>query len=197
MEKIIWGVDPGSAICGVSQLINGSIGECFNETPENVYKRIIALSGASKFIVIIEDIYPYSLKLTPQVIDTCKLIGELRYRFGKKRQCLSVNFVPRNTVKKWVFDTFHDLCMAKIPNKIAKRHESNLRAGKKGLVSKNGVMRNPSFNWVDDKIIVSAMRQLYKIPLPSPGKQNIYGIKDHAWQALAVCGYYFHTTPNL
>ena len=82
MEKIIWGIDPGSAVCGVCELRSGVIGNCFECEPREVYKRIMALSGANSITVVIEDIFPYSLRLTPAVIDTCKLIGELTYRFN-------------------------------------------------------------------------------------------------------------------
>ena len=193
MEKIIWGVDPGSTICGVSQLRGGSIGYCFNETPEKVYNRIMKLCEASKVIIVIEDIFPYSMKLTPAVIETCKLIGELTYRFKKNKQVLSVNLIPRNTVKKWIFETCPEVCDTRIEKKIISRHATNIKAGKRGFVKQDGSMRKPSFNWVDDKIVKSALIKINKIESAQKGKQNIYGLKDHSWQALALVQCFAHT----
>ena len=191
MEKIIWGIDPGSTICGVSQLTGGSIGYCFNETPVNVYDRILRLSEGSQFIVVIEDIFPYSLRLTPAVIDTCKLIGELSYRF---KQCASVELIPRNSVKKWIFDTVPDECIPRINKKMLLKHNRNLKQNKKGLIKIDGQMREPSFQWVDDRIVIAALKTIYNIPTPKPGKPNCYGLKDHNWQALATAAYLSHTS---
>ncbi|WP_230691182.1 hypothetical protein, partial [Streptococcus pneumoniae] len=69
MEKIIWGIDPGSAVCGVCELRCGLIGACFECVPKDVYNRIISISEGSEVIIVIEDIFPYSLRLTPAVID--------------------------------------------------------------------------------------------------------------------------------
>ena len=195
MEKIIWGIDPGSSICGVSKLSNGLIGECFECEPKLVYRRIMSLCGADKVTVVIEDIFPYSLKLTPAVIGTCKLIGELTYRFKKCRQVSSIELVARNSVKKWVFDTVPEVCLPRIAKKIDAKHTKNLSKGLKGLTKLDGEMRKPSFNWVDDRIVKEAMKIIHDIPEPLPGKSNIYGIKkdSHCWSALAVCSFFFHS----
>lgn len=197
MEKIIWGIDPGSSICGVSQLRGGSIGICFNEVPERVYERILRLSDGSPFNIVIEDIYPYSLRLTPAVIDTCKLIGELTYRFGLVAK--SVTLVPRNSVKKWIFDTFPEVCTPRIEKKMLLLHARKLKQGKRGLMKKDGEMYTPSFQYVDDRIVIAAMKSIHNIPTPKPGKPNIYGLKStsHAWQALAVCSFFYHTNTSL
>ena len=73
---------------------------------------------------------------------------------------------------------------------------SNLKKELKGLINADGEMRKPSFNWVDDSIVKAALKSIYNIPTPKPGKPNLYGItKDsHGWQALAVCSFYFHST---
>jgi hypothetical protein len=195
MEKIIWGIDPGSSICGVSKLSGGLIGDCFECEPKLVYRRIMSLCGADKVTVVIEDIFPYSLKLTPAVIDTCKLIGELTYRFKKCRQVSSIELVARNSVKKWVFDTVPEVCLPRIAKKIDAKHTKNLSKGLKGLTKLDGEMRKPSFNWVDDRIVKEAMKIIHDIPEPLPGKSNIYGIKkdSHVWSALAVATYLFRT----
>ena len=196
MEKIIWGIDPGSSICGVSKLSDGLIGDCFECEPKLVYRRIMSLCGADQVTIVIEDIFPYSLKLTPAVIDTCKLIGELTYRFKKCRQVSSVELVARNSVKKWVFDTVPEVCLPRIAKKIDAKHTKNLSKGLKGLTKLDGEMRKPSFNWVDDRIVKEAMKIIHDIPEPLPGKSNIYGIKkdSHCWSALAVCSFFYHST---
>ena len=156
----------------------------------------MSLCGADKVTVVIEDIFPYSLKLTPAVIDTCKLIGELTYRFKKCRQVSSIELVARNSVKKWVFDTVPEVCLPRIAKKIDAKHTKNLSKGLKGLTKLDGEMRKPSFNWVDDRIVKEAMKIIHDIPEPLPGKSNIYGIKkdSHVWSALAVCSFFYHST---
>ena len=150
---------------------------------------------ASEIIVVIEDIFPYSLRLTPAVIETCKLIGELTYRFGKARNVSTVSLVARNTIKNWVFNTVPDECIGRINKKILLKHNRNIRDSKKGLIKKDGEMRQPSFQWVDDRIVIAAMKVIHGIPTPKPGKRNIHGLSStsHGWQAMAVATYFSHT----
>lgn len=198
MEKIIWGIDPGSSICGVCRLDSGLIGVVFECEPNKVYSEILRLSDGSQFIVVIEDIFPYSMRLTPAVIDTCKLIGGISKEFEIKNPTVPVHFVARNSVKKWIFDTHFAICETRINKKILAKHNRNLKQGKKGLTKLDGEMRQPSFNWVDDRIVIAAMKSLHNIPTPKPGKKNIYGIKStsHAWQAMSVCSYFYHSNTN-
>jgi hypothetical protein len=139
------------------------------------------------------------MKLTPTVIDTCKLIGRLSEKFEHCKQVTSIQYVPRNSIKNWVYNTVPDVCIPRINKKILAKHNRNIKSGKKGLTKLDGEMRQPSFNWVDDYIVKEAMKVIHKIPDPLPGKSNIYGItkESHAWQALAVCTFFFHSTPNL
>jgi hypothetical protein len=162
------------------------------------YSRILRLSEGSQFIVVIEDIFPYSLRLTPEVIATCKLIGRLEEKFESCEGCSSINLIPRNTIKKWIFDTVPEECIPRINKKILLKHNRNIRYGKKGLTKIDGEMRQPSFQWVDDRIVIAALKSIHNIPTPKPGKKNIYGLgsTSHAWQALAVCSYFYHSTPN-
>jgi hypothetical protein len=196
MEKIIWGIDPGSSTCGIVRLNSGLIGNCLECEPEKVYNQILRLSDGSQFIVVIEDIFPYSMRLTPAVIDTCKLIGELTYRFNTCFQVGSVHLVARNSVKKWIFDTCPDVCNLRIAKKILDKHNRNLKQGKKGLIKLDGEMRQPSFHWVDDRIVIAALKSIYNIPTPKPGKPNIFGLKDHSWQALSVAAWQAHIGKN-
>jgi len=193
MEKIIWAIDPGNLICGVCQLTGSTIGHCFNEKSVSVYRRILSLSEGKSIVIVIEDIKPYSLRLTPQVIDTCKIIGELTYRFNHCKQVESVNLVARNSVKKWIFDTCPDVVLPRIEKKMAALHSRKIAKGMKGLIKADGEMRTPSFHYVDDRSVIAAIKSIFNIPTPKPGKPNIYGLVDHNWQALATGAYFSHT----
>ena len=193
--KDIWAIDPGNLICGVSQLTDGRIGHCFNEPSSSVYKKIMSLSSGSIDIVI-EDIFPYSMRLTPEIITTCKLIGELSYRFSSNKRVNSVTLVARNTVKKWVFDTFPDVCIPRIEKKMLALHGRKIKQGKRGLIKKSGEMYSPSFHYVDDRIVIAAVKSLFNIPTPKPGKPSIFGLVDHSWQALACGAYLSHAAKN-
>lgn len=190
MEKNIWGIDPGNLICGVAQLLDGQIGYCFNEKSVSVYRTILKLSKGEPITIVIEDIKPYSLRLTPQVIDTCKIIGELAYRFNTCKTVISVNLVARNSVKKWIFDTCPDVCNLRIEKKMNTIHRNKIKQGKKGLIKADGEMRQASFHFVDDRTVIAALKSIFNIPTPKPGKPNIFGLVDHSWQALAVAGFY-------
>lgn len=183
MNRII-GIDPGKT-CGMVILDGGQITSVFNITD-------IMLSGkVSDFLihpnctVVIEDIRPYSLRLTPQVIETCKFIGELNFRL-KTWSGAIVEYVTRNHVKKWCFDTFPEVCLPLIQRKIEK----------KGFKNKDtGEWRKPSFVFVDDKVVTECMKVLHKIPVPKSGKGYQYGLKEHSWQALAVAAYWETNAP--
>ena len=192
MEKIIWAIDPGNLICGVCQLTGSAIGHCFNEKSVSVYRRILSLSEGKSIEIVIEDIKPYSLRLTPQVIDTCKIIGELTYRFNMCKQVTSVNLVARNSVKKWIFDTCPDVVIPRIEKKMMALHTRKIAKGMKGLIKADGEMRIASFHFVDDRSVIAALKSIYNIPTPKPGKQNIFGLVDHSWQALAAGAYHSH-----
>lgn len=196
MEKIIWAIDPGNLICGVVQLTGSTIGHCFNEKSCSVYRRILSLSKGQSIEIVIEDIKPYSLRLTPQVIDTCKIIGELTYRFKVCKQVNSVNLVARNSVKKWIFDTCPDIVLPRIEKKMSALHTRKVAKGMKGLIKSDGEMRSPSFHYIDDRSVIAALKSIFSIPTPKPGKPNIFGLVDHSWQALAAGAYFAHTDKN-
>lgn len=187
-KTMIWGIDPGNEVCGVSQLLDGRIGFCFNEPSGSVYRKIVSLSDGQPFHVVIEDVYPYSMRLTPEIIATCKVIGELSYRFSVCKLAKSVNLEPRNSVKKWIFDTVPDVVLPRIEKKMAALHIRKVAKGLRGLIKQDGEMRAASFHFVDDRTVIAALKSIYNIPTPKPGKPNIYGLVDHSWQALAVAG---------
>lgn len=181
-HKII-GIDPSGDGCGMTVIDNGKILLAGNYSKEQFYTKITNYLLDNQIMVVIEDIKPYSIRLMPQVIDTCKFIGEAVFRL--KTMCgANVELRSRNEVKKWVFDSFPDVCLPIIEGKIEK----------KGYISAStGEPRKPSFVFVDDKIMTESMKVLYKIPLPKAGKGYDYGLKSHSFQALALASYYYYS----
>jgi hypothetical protein len=186
--KTIIAIDAGDKISGVAIVSSGKIIIGYNEPNENVIPKIQSFLCSERPkcpFLIIEDIRPYSLQLNPQVIETCKFIGELKYR-AKVELNIEYDLKSRNEVKQWVYDNHTDLCNPRIEEKIMKMHIRKERDGKKGLRNANGEMRKPSFAFVDDRIIVAAMKEQWGIPTPKPGKTSMYGLSTHSWQALAL-----------
>jgi hypothetical protein len=136
-------------------------------------------------LVAVEDIRPYSGKLTMQVIGTCKFIGEISHRANTGLKTY-LELITRYDVKKWVFDAFPEICLPRLEKKIAYRDGWMKSKGRKGLTNKDGNLRKPSFIFVDDRIVQAAMASYWKIEKPKPGKTNPTGLKTHSWQALAV-----------
>jgi hypothetical protein len=191
MEKTVWGIDPGSSICGVCELRSGLIGNVFNEEPNKVFNRIMSICGSHRTNIVIEDVFPYSNRLTPEIIDTCKLIGELTYRFNTTDN-VSLHLVSRSSVRNWIFKTVPDVVVPRIIARMEYLDKQKIKQGKKGLRDKEGKLYEPHFKYVDDRIVIAALKSIYNIPTPKPGKSNIFGLKDHSWQALAVTAYFVH-----
>ncbi len=189
LDTITIGIDPGSGVSGVCVLKNNTISSASIENNSEVFDKVKELIGGQNATVVIEDILPYSIQLKPQVITTCKFIGELSYRFSLE-QNITTAFVARSTVKKWVFDTFPDICLPRISAKIKYLDGWREGRGERGLKTKTGELRKPSFQYVDDRVIIAAMSSYYGIVRPKPGKSNQYGLKAHSWQALAVATTY-------
>jgi len=190
----IIGVDPSGEGCGMVVLDNGYITAAFNLNIEQFYSKVTNYLLHKSCIVVIEDIAPYSLRLMPQVISTCKFIGECRYRL-KNDANANVELVPRSLVKKWVFDAFPDVCIPLIDARIEKKAilacdvltKSEIKLDIEG---KEWKKRKGSFVYVNDKIVIESMKSLYKIPLPAAGKGYIFNLKDDNWQALALATYW-------
>lgn len=183
-DQTIISVDPGDKLSGITVIKQGQITISDNLDNQAVMKFIKNQTAGiplDEITAIIEDIRPYAARLTMQIIETCKYIGELRYRLNEAN--IASEWVPRSLVKKWVFDTFPVVCDYRIRVKI----------DKKGLKSKDGKPRMPSFHFVDDRIVVAAMKECWSIETPKPGKKNKYKISAHGWQALAVGTYYLKT----
>lgn len=184
-------IDPGSKRSGVCYIMlsDESPAETqiagFNVDNESLIPEIKKYYVKSQTRVVLEDIRPYGLKMSNDVINTCKWIGELDYRlrieFGA-----TVEYVTRGAVKKWVFEAFTGLCVERINRKISYLDDYGDRKGKKRYRTKEGVLKKASFHWVDDRIVIAAIKEFWKIPTPKPGKQNIFGLSEHSWQALAA-----------
>jgi hypothetical protein len=192
---------------GVCVISNSIIIECVNVSNDRVYAKIKGYYVKYNIVPLIEDIRAYSGKLSQDVIDTCKFIGELTYRLQNELQIHSYKLYPRATIRKWVFDAFPEICVPAIDKKIAyldgygcRRNEELIAEGKKAkyrrYVTKSGELRKASFNYVDDRIIIAVMKRLWEIPEPKPFKSNIYGLKDDSWQALALASYYLYGLPT-
>ena len=181
-QRII-GVDPGSEGCGMVVLDNGYIKAAFNLTNEQFYRKVTNYLLHPNCIVVIEDIRPYSVRLTMQVIDTSKFIGEAVYRL-KMEAGANVVLVTRSQVKMWCFNTFPDVCLPIIEKKISKKGY---------ITASTGEARKPSFVFVDDNVVTKCMQDLYKIPLPKAGKGYLYGLIKHSWQALSVASFYINS----
>ena len=187
MSSRIIGIDPGSSICGVVVLDDNRIIYAANVKKDDLLVKITHFLLHRSCIVVIEDLKPYSLRLTPQVIDTAKFIGEAVYRL--KIGCsANVALISRFEVKKWVFDAFQSVTIPLINKKVGKKVylACNIDTKEEILIGK----RKASFVYVDDKIVTEAMKHYYNIPMPPPGSGYLYGLKDHSWQALALATYF-------
>lgn len=185
------GIDPGSDKSGVC-LVGGEKGLAgYYVDNAEVFELVEQLAGVGRVVVVIEDIKPYrGMRLYSGLIDTCKFIGELVWRFGCCRFVVDVKLVARNSVKKWVFDSCPDICLERIGVKIGRLNEVRKGLGEKLVLGANGGDRLPSFHWVDDRIIIACLKSILSIPTPLPGQCNIYGLGLHSYQALAVALYY-------
>jgi hypothetical protein len=185
MNRII-GIDPGEN-CGMVILDGGEISSVFNIMSDQIWSKIQYFLLQPNTTVVIEDIRPYSLRLTPQVIETCKWIGEAVYRL-KNGSGAIVELMSRSEVKKWCFDTFPEVCRPLADKKIAKKGYKNKETGE---------FRKATFVYVDDKIVTECMKELHKIPLPKSGKGYQFGLKSHSFQALAVASRYHAKLVNV
>lgn len=172
------GIDPGGTI-GLCVVSENEIIEAHNLTYDLFWVKVTNYLLIPNVKFVIEDIRPYSLRLTPEVISTTKFIGEAYYRLKTALSC-DCELVSRFEVKKWVFDTFPEVVVPLIEEKTRK---ANMK-GK--MMSKDGTPRKPSFISVDDKIVIKAMKSYWEIPEAKRGYGYQYGLKDHSWQALGL-----------
>jgi hypothetical protein len=174
LPKRIIAIDPGNAISGFCMIQDGQISFAANLPNQFVIPKIREFCKNSHYTVVIEDVRPYGVRLTQQLLDTTKFIGELQWRLMSLK--IVPEMRPRFEVKKWVFDHFGWMIIPLIEAKMAK----------KGAVKQDGEPKAPHFMWVDDAMVVRAMKDLWEIPAPERGYGYKHGLKDHSWQALAL-----------
>jgi hypothetical protein len=194
MKERIFSIDAGSEVSGVVVICGGSVIEYADVLDNSVLvSKIKQFSDGSKLIAIIEDIRPFKTGLAMQTIETAKFIGELKYRLKNE---LKIDFYlfPRFDVKKWVFWTFSEIVVSRINKKIEYLDGQGERLGRKRYRhKKTGELYKPTMHYVDDRIVIAAMKEYWKIKTPKPGKKNEFGLKSHSWQALALATMYLAT----
>lgn len=178
---ILIAIDSGSTQSGVV-VINGlKITYAANLLNRDVLKLIKATKKEHKdLVVLVEDIKPYSISLTQSTIDTCKFIGRVCFFMEAGR--VTHELITRHQVKKWVYDQFPTVVLERICKKIEYKNKRN----------NDGKLRKPSYVYIDDRIVIAAMKDLWKIETPKPGKRNSLGLTSHSWQALAVASVWLY-----
>lgn len=174
-------IDSGSSQSGVVVVKGLKIAYAANIPNAEVLKLVKATKKEDGgLVVLVEDIKPYSVSLTQSTIDTCKFIGRVCFFMEAGR--VKYELITRHQVKKWVYDQFPTIVLERVCKKIAYKNKRN----------NDGKLRKPSYVYVDDRIVIAAMKDLWKIPTPKPGKKNILGLSDHSWQALGVMSYFLY-----
>lgn len=174
-QNVVVAIDPGSAQSGVVVLTDGKITHAETSSNEEIMTLIRPFLGKRyKLRVMIEDIRPYSLQLTPDVVETCKYIGELRYRLNTAR--ISFEMISRSEIKEWAYLAYKSQIEPLILKKMEKKGKN---------LNLDGNTRKTSFVWIDDQIITHAMRFEWSIPAER-GRSNRFGLATHSWQALAL-----------
>jgi hypothetical protein len=171
-------IDPGSAHTGIIVLDAGNISEALVLGKEECVKHVLSHSDhRHDTLVLIEDVMPYGYKVSLNVLDTCKFIGELCYRL--KVAGWQMQMISRWHVSKWIFESFA-VARDRVEKKIVHRDKRK----------KDGTLWTPHFSFVDDRIVVAAMKEMWDVPTPAPGKPSKYGLSKDSWQALALASYY-------
>lgn len=189
--KGIFSIDVGSEVSGVT-LISLEKGIEYADILVNdqIIPKVRNIMLNRKIIVLIEDIRPFRMGMAMQTIETAKFIGELKYRL-KNELRLDFYLYPRFDVKRFVFDRFRELCLERIGKKIAYLDDIGERSGRKRYRRKSdGELYKATLHYVDDRIVIAAMKEYWNIKTPKPGKSNEFGLKSHSWQALALGTFY-------
>lgn len=174
-SKFVVGVDVGNVVSGVVGLLEGQIQLVRIMDNKEVFDVIMGCIGRYDSVsVVIEDIKPYAGNLSQQAIDTCKFIGQLTWRLDEFS--VLYRMMSRSEVRKWVYDQHWELVIPMVNRKIEKRNAKN----------NDGKNRKPSFVYVDDGMVLKAMKGQWNIETPPPGKGYKHGLKSHTWQALAL-----------
>ena len=187
-------IDPGNISSGVVVLDDTKIIKASNEMNVNLFNMIGNYCVHKRCTVVMEDIRPYNMRITQQLIDTCKFIGEAVFRL-REQAGLHTVLIPRYEVKKWVYDSFYDVIQLRLSKKLSKGLFPACSIATREAIEVNSQGRKKlkgSFIYVDDVMVKDAMRSLYDISIPAPGKGYDFGLQDHSWQSLA-CARYFMT----
>lgn len=191
MNKITWiGIDPGNKMSGVVVVTNeNGIREGYNLPNSGIFDFVVAESKLCvELRLILEDIRPYNMRITDEIINTIKFLGELEYRFMASG--FKFELIPRWQVKYWVFVQYKVMVIPQIDKKIA---AANARKAKNGVEVKN--IQTATFVYVDDRMVANAMRDYWKIKNPTKvGQKAMYNLKDHSWQALGLVTYAMNST---
>lgn len=193
MRKEIFSIDVGSEVSGVTHIsLDKGIEYVAILDNSLIIDKVRNIMLNRKIIVIIEDIRPFKMGMAMQTIETAKFIGELKYRLKNELQ-VDFELYPRFDVKRFVFDNFKDLCLERIGKKIAYLDDIGQRSGRKRYRKKTGELYKATLHYVDDRIVIAAMKEYWGIETPKPGKSNKFGLKSHSWQALALGTMYLVT----
>lgn len=191
MARII-GLDLGYEVHGFAVITDGCIEYACNCDSDRLWSLLTGYILKGTKAIVIEDLAAYTGRLTPQLIDTAKFIGMAVYKIQSGFSG-EVVLMKRSSVKKWVFDTYHDvvypICQAKSDKAAEKRAAEN---GDSSVTYKTA-----SFIYVDDAIVQRAMMLHYGIDKPPAGKGYAYGLKEHSWQALAVATTWYNKKPTV
>lgn len=173
-------IDAGSIESGIVILINGQITHAAITLNEELIAKVREYLGVEyKLKVLVEDLAPYSMQLTPDVLKTAKVLGMIEYKLKVAR--ISYTLVTRSKIKEWVYSEYKSLLEPLVKEKVVKRMK------KKNLptINKDGSEKKGSFAWLDDRLIEIAMRKEWDVPAQR-GKKNRFALKAHSFQALAL-----------
>ena len=177
-KKTLVGIDAGSEQSGIVVISDGiiQVGDTIGNS--HIFDFIInARNSCEGFVVAVEDMRPYNMRITDGVIQTIKFIGQLEWRL--REAGIIYDLIPRWQVKQWVFLQYRTILEPLIDRKIYLAAERKIKAGKK---PRNA---SASFVYVDDRMVSTAMREYWKIEKVKRVGQTAF-LKDHAWSALAV-----------
>jgi len=184
-NTILVGVDPGSEKSGIVVLTQKGIREGTNIGNESVFDYILTeKSKCDSFMLVIEDMRPYNMRITDEVIQTIKYLGQLEWRLNEAN--IAYTLIPRWQIKQWVFLQFRTMAEPEIVKKIEASNRRKLAANLP--LSRK---QQPTFVFVDDRIVQKAMRIHWGIKKPTKvGQKAAFNLKDHSWQALGLASYY-------
>lgn len=181
------GLDVGSKNSGVVVIDDNGIREGYNIENKFVFAFIRTEAESSeKVIVIIEDIKPYRMQITNGIIQTIKFLGEMEYRLNQA--AIAFKLVARWEVKKWVYNKYTRIVDKEIKKNIIRFEALEKKKAEEANKDYEPKNRTPTFVYVDDRIVIKAMRLFWKIEnVKGWGKKGKFNLKDHSWQALGVC----------